>query len=105
MPVALIYTVRTLSEAAFVPELMALDGCRVTVTATAEPEDSAWTGRRGRVDAALISACAPVDSVGECYVFICGPKPFEDACRSALVSLGHPPAQVFTESFNVSLAP
>ena len=73
----------------------------MTVTATGEPPDSAWAGRRGRVDAALLAASAPGGGgVRACAVFICGPRAFEDACRAALTTLGVPGDQVFSESFD-----
>ena len=98
--VGLVYSVRTLSDAAFVTELSELAGCTVTVTATGEPPESVWAGRRGRIDAALIAASAPGGkSVVDCYVYVCGPRPFEDSCRAALLSLGVPTNHVFSESF------
>jgi ferredoxin-NADP reductase len=99
-PVALVYSVRMVSEAPFLAELTPRAGCSVTVTATAEPEDSAWTGRRGRIDAALLDSCAPGrGGARACIVFICGPRPFEDACRAALASLGLTAEYIFSESF------
>jgi ferredoxin-NADP reductase/cytochrome b involved in lipid metabolism len=102
VPVSLVYSVRSLDRAPFVAELSMLSGCSVTVTATAEPQTSVWAGRRGRIDEALIKSCAPSGaSIIECYVFICGPRTFENACRAALVSLGHSSSRVFSESFDV----
>jgi len=77
--------------------------CKVVVTATGEPPDSAWAGRRGRVDAALLDECAP-GGVGarSCDVFICGPRPFEDSCRAALQMLGLSKAHIFSESFETT---
>lgn len=101
--VALVYSVRTISEAPFLAELTSCVGCNVTVTATAEPEGSAWTGRRGRIDEALLDACVP-GHVGAraCVAYICGPRPFEEACRAALASLGLSTEYIFSESFESS---
>lgn len=99
-PVALVYSVRTIAEAPFLAEFTARAGCSVTVTATGEADGSTWTGRRGRVDAALLDACAPGRGGARvCVAFICGPRPFEDACRAALASLGLSSEHIFSESF------
>ena len=104
-PVALVYSVRVVAKSAFITELTTpRPGCTVTVTATGEPPNSAWTGRRGRVDAALLNECAPGGGgARSCDVFICGPPSFEEACRTALAGLGLSAANIFSESFDSNL--
>jgi ferredoxin-NADP reductase/cytochrome b involved in lipid metabolism len=97
--VALVYSVRTLATAAFVPELSALAGCSVTITATGEPPDSTWAGRRGRIDTTLVRMSVPGGAARECYIFICGPRLFEESCRTILETLGALPTRIFSESF------
>ena len=100
-PLTLVYSVRTLAEAVFVPELIAsLGPAHCLVTATGEAPGSAWAGRRGRVDAAMLREAAPGGDVAACDVFLCGPEAFMDATRAMLAGLGHPTLRCFSESFD-----
>ena len=96
----LVYSARTLDDVLYREELEKLgdDPHRaLTLTLTRQPTQG-WTGRHGRVDAALLEEAGWPPSVGpHCYV--CGPTPFVEASADALVRLGHEPANVKTERF------
>ena len=95
----LVYSARTQAELLYRRELASLIGVRraVTTTLTREPT-SAWSGRRGRVDAELLAEVGwPPEVEPRCYV--CGPTPFVEAVASALVILGYRPQDVKTERF------
>jgi ferredoxin-NADP reductase len=95
----LVQSARTLGDVIYRRELEALAGPRraVTVTLTREaPPD--WTGRRGRVDAALLADVGwPPSARPQCYV--CGPTGFVEVVADALVQLGHEPQRIRTERF------
>jgi ferredoxin-NADP reductase len=96
----LVYSARTLDDVLYKDELDKLgDDSRraVELTLTREPSPR-WTGRRGRVDAALLEEVGWPPSVGP-RCFVCGPTPFVEAAADALVGLGHDPANVKTERF------
>jgi ferredoxin-NADP reductase len=69
---------------------------RVTVTMSG-PRDEPWSGRVGRIDAALLTSTVP--DLAAHRVHVCGPPPMMDAVKDALVSLGVPHAQIKTEAF------
>jgi ferredoxin-NADP reductase len=95
----LAYSARSEDVLLYRDELADLAGDRravtITLTDVVPPE---WTGRRGRIDAALLDEVAWAPTVGP-RCFICGPTPFVEAVADALVTLGHPPAQIRTERF------
>jgi ferredoxin-NADP reductase/Fe-S-cluster-containing hydrogenase component 2 len=68
----------------------------VTVTMSG-PRDEPWSGRVGRIDAALLASTVP--DLAAHRVHVCGPPPMMDAVKAALVSLGVPQAQIKTEAF------
>jgi ferredoxin-NADP reductase len=100
VPVHLLYSARDLSEVIYRDELATLaDGPlrTVTLTLTREPPGP-WTGRRGRVDAALLAEVGwPAGDRPQC--FVCGPTPFVEAVANALTGLGHDPGRIKTERF------
>ncbi|MGH9280077.1 MAG: ferredoxin reductase, partial [Acidimicrobiales bacterium] len=100
-PMRLVYSARTLGDVLYRDELPGLRGPNAVadgeavVTLTREPS-AAWTGRRGRVDRALLAELGwPASARPRCYV--CGPTPFVEAVADDLVALGHPPEMVRTE--------
>ena len=96
----LVYSARSLDDVIYRDELHTLaDGGHRAVTITLTREASpAWTGYRGRVDAALLVEVGwPPTVRPRCYV--CGPTPFVEAVSAALVGLGHEAALVKTERF------
>ncbi len=96
----LVYSARTVDDVLHRDELARLAddphrGVTITVTRELSPH---WTGRRGRVDAALLEAAGwPSSAEPRCYV--AGPTPFVENVADILVSLGHAPANVKTERF------
>jgi ferredoxin-NADP reductase/Fe-S-cluster-containing hydrogenase component 2 len=68
----------------------------VTITMSG-PRDEPWSGRVGRIDAALLASTVP--DLAAHRVHVCGPAPMMDAVKAALVSLGVPHAQIKREAF------
>lgn len=92
----LVYSAKTQADLLYRDELATLSGGarRVAVTLTRE----AWSGRRGRVDAGLLTELGWSNGrAPQC--FVCGPTPFVEAVAGALTSLGHDPARIKTERF------
>jgi ferredoxin-NADP reductase len=69
---------------------------RVTITMSG-PRDESWSGRVGRINAALLASTVP--DLAAHRVHVCGPPAMMDAVKAALVSLGVPHAQIKTEAF------
>ena len=95
----LVYSARTAEDLLYRDELKAPAnghrGVTITLTRAAPPQ---WGGRRGRVDAALLSEVGWPPSV-EPHCFVCGPTSFVEAAADALVAIGHEPAHIRTERF------
>jgi ferredoxin-NADP reductase len=101
VPVRLVLSARTRADVYYREELERLaargDGLELVVTLTRE-RDPAWTGRAGRVDAALLRELAwPLDAAAR--TFVCGPTGFVEVVADTLVQLGHDPAGIRTERF------
>lgn len=95
----LVYSARTADDVLYRHELSELsDGHRaVTITLT-RAVPPGWNGRRGRVDAGLLDELGwPPEIKPSC--FVCGPTSFVEAGATALVTVGHQPAQIKTERF------
>jgi ferredoxin-NADP reductase len=100
VPARLLYSARSLPDVIYRAELDQYgqrDGVRVTYTLTRQhPPD--WTGRTGRVDAAVLAEEAwPPDA--DPLAFVCGPTPFVETVAAGLVKLGYPAPRVKTERF------
>ena len=101
VPARLVYSARTIDDVIYRRELERLavsgNGFELVQTLTrSQPEG--WTGRRGRVDAALLGEVAwPQER--EAKTFVCGPTRFVEVVASSLVDLGHDSALVKTERF------
>jgi Na+-transporting NADH:ubiquinone oxidoreductase subunit NqrF len=67
----------------------------VTVTMS-NPGDEAWSGRCGRIDAAMLES---VREIARCQAHICGPPSMMDAVKGVLVGMGLPENQLRTEAF------
>lgn len=96
--IELIYSVKypyDIIEQKELEAMVAQLGGRLTVTVTRPAEGDGWTGNKGRVDAALISKCAP--DVKERVSYICGPPLFVKALKEGLVSLGVPEKEIKAE--------
>jgi ferredoxin-NADP reductase len=57
-----------------------------------------WSGREGRIDAALLAEVAWPSSAGGSS-FVCGPTGLVESVATGLVALGHDPARIRTERF------
>jgi ferredoxin-NADP reductase len=96
----LVYSARTAGDVLYRDELQKLgdDPHRaVTITLTREGE-TAWEGRRGRVDAPLLEEVGWPPSVGAEH-YACGPDTFVEAVANALVAMDQDPKNVKTERF------
>jgi ferredoxin-NADP reductase len=96
--VRLVYSARTVADVIYRAELCTpVRGVEVVCTLTRQqPPD--WTGRTGRVDAALLGDVAwPPER--QPTAFVCGPTPFVEAVATELVTLGYPADLVKTERF------
>ncbi|MDQ3895840.1 MAG: ferredoxin reductase [Actinomycetota bacterium] len=93
----LVYSARRPEDLLYRAELNELTDAHRTVTFTltrvAPPE---WTGRRGRVDGALLAEIGWPPAL-EPRSFVCGPTPFVEAAAAALVGLGHDSAHIRAE--------
>jgi ferredoxin-NADP reductase len=99
VPATLLLSSRTWDDVIYREELDRLNGngLRVVHTLTRAQADG-WTGYARRVDEAMLREIAP--AAGERpLVYVCGPTPFVEAVATALVALGHVPANIKTERF------
>jgi len=98
VPVRLLYSSRSLEDVIYLDELdEPRDGVEVVHTLTRR-QPPGWTGRSGRVDAALLADVAwSVED--DPLVFVCGPTSFVEAVASGLVGLGYRPERIKTERF------
>jgi ferredoxin-NADP reductase len=98
VPVRLIYSSRTLEDVIYRAELdEPVAGVEVVHTLT-RAQPPGWSGRAGRVDAALLGELA-WPAAREPLAFVCGPTAFVEVVAQTLVDLGYPPARVKTERF------
>src|SRR5262249_3524919 len=101
VPARLLYSSRRWDELIYGAELarLAEDDAALDVppTFTREPPRT-WTGFKRRIDRAMLAEVAWPPSERP-HVFVCGPTPLVEAAATALVDLGHDPAQVKTERF------
>ena len=96
VPARLVYSSRSLEDVIYRNELSRLEA-EVTLTLTRVwPDD--WSGRRGRVDTALLQEVAWTPAERP-LTYVCGPTGFVEAVAESLVSLGHEPARIKTERF------
>jgi ferredoxin-NADP reductase len=96
--VNVIYSARSADEFAYLEELGTLEAeRRIALSLTVTREDKgAWTGTRGRIDRALITAA--LTSV-ETRCLICGPAPLVADVSSLLSDAGVMPERIVTETY------
>ncbi|MDQ3792586.1 MAG: ferredoxin reductase [Actinomycetota bacterium] len=101
VPVRLLYSSRSYEEIIYREELENLssrDGSLEVIHTLTRSRPEGWSGYHRRIDAGMLEEVGwPPDESP--LVFVCGPTPLVEAVGSALVSLGHDPAQVKTERF------
>jgi ferredoxin-NADP reductase len=105
-PARLLYSARSLPDVIYHDELDRYNhdqGVDVTYTLTRQ-QPPGWTGRTGRVNAAMLTDIAWPTSQNP-LAFVCGPTSFVEAVANALVGLGYPPGRVKTERFGATGAP
>jgi NAD(P)H-flavin reductase len=101
-PRHLLYSVREPDDVAYAEELAAWEKdhggeCIVTVTRQAQP---GWTGRRGRIDLALLRRLAVEGGGGPPLCFLCGPPSMLDDLSHHLSQLGVPADHLRTEQWS-----
>ena len=97
-PVRVLYSARSLPDVIYRGELgRRRDGVEVICTLTRE-QPPGWTGRAGRVGAALLAEAAWPPAAGP-LAFVCGPTGFVENAAAGLVALGYPAGRVKTERF------
>jgi ferredoxin-NADP reductase len=95
-PVRLLYSSRSLEDVIYRHELDQI-GIEVVHTLTrSQPEG--WTGRSGRVDAALLAEVAFPASDGA-LAFVCGPTGFVEGVSRGLRDIGYEAGRIKTERF------
>lgn len=101
-PITLLYAARTPEELVFRRELEHLPQenpqLAVVFTVSDAPEDEAWRGERGRIDAAMLSKF--VKDLYRTRFYTSGPPPMVQAMQELLRSLGVPDANVQVERFS-----
>jgi ferredoxin-NADP reductase len=105
-PARLLYSARSLPDVIYHDELDRYNhdhGVDVIYTLTRQ-QPPGWTGRTGRVNAAMLADIAWPASQNP-LAFVCGPTSFVEAVANALVGLGYPPGRVKTERFGATGAP
>ncbi len=98
--VRLLASWRTASDIIYATELERLDelaGVEIVHTLTREAPVG-WTGRRGRIDQAMLAELA-WDPATAATSFVCGPTGLVEAVATELVALGHEPERIRTERF------
>jgi ferredoxin-NADP reductase len=101
VPVRMLVSSRSADDVIFRAELDTIahrqDGVEVIQTLT-RAQPAGWSGYRRRVDREMLADVAwPATHKPRCYV--CGPTGFVETVASALVELGHEPANIRTERF------
>lgn len=96
--VVLVYSVRLREEFAFRAELEALQTAgRITAHFTVTRDDTAtWTGRRGRIDQALLQDALPST---DAYCFVCGPPQLVADASGLLRTLGVDESRIQIEEY------
>jgi ferredoxin-NADP reductase len=99
VPATLLLSSRSWDDVIYRDELEGLNSGDVRVVHTlTRSQPSGWSGYARRVDADMLAEVGPtVDD--QPHVYVCGPTPFVEAVATALVALGHEPAQIRTERF------
>ena len=79
-------------------ELMQLKdelGVKLLITVTMPQEGDGWSGKTGHVDADMIKGEAP--DINDRTTYVCGPLPFVQAIKNALVQLNVPQNEIHAD--------
>jgi CDP-4-dehydro-6-deoxyglucose reductase len=96
--ITLIYSARAPEEFAFLEELGSLESAQrleLVLTVTRQSA-STWTGSRGRIDQALMTATL---KTAETRCLLCGPSAFVADVTALLADAGVPPDRIVTETY------
>jgi len=93
---ALVYSARSPEEFAFRAELEALAAAKRISTHFTVTRDDTWSGRRGRIDAALLQDALPTASAN---CFVCGPPELVSGARELLRTLGVEASRIQIERY------
>jgi ferredoxin-NADP reductase len=100
-PMRLVYSNREQAEIAYRRELDELastnEHLRVMHTLTREPDDAGWTGRRGRIDDAVLAEAA--DALDDPVYYVCGSPGMVEHVVGLLAARGVPEENVRYEEF------
>jgi ferredoxin-NADP reductase len=104
VPMRVLLSARSADEILYDRELAVADrqgeGILIVRTLTRH-QPAGWEGYRRRVDQAMLAEVA-FQPGQRARTFVCGPTGFVETVASALVALGHPPADILTERFGPS---
>ena len=96
--VILIYSIKFPTEIIRKDELMQLKdelGIKLLITVTRPEEGDGWTGKTGHVNADMIKEEAP--DINDRTTYVCGPLPFVQAIKNALVQLNVPQNEIHAD--------
>jgi glycine betaine catabolism B len=100
--VVFVHSARTPADIIFRKELEALEALhpwlRVEHVVAATGDEPGWAGLVGQLDGPVLTAAVPDHADRE--VFVCGPPPYMDAVRAALLAAGLPAEQYHQETFS-----
>ena len=90
---------RTEGDFIFRDEIAALQtqNPNLRLTVTLSRADASWSGRKGKIDAALLNEAVP--GLPSKLAYVCGPTPMMDAIKTALLGLGMPEDRIRIEAF------
>jgi ferredoxin-NADP reductase len=104
IPAALLYSSRTLGDIIYRKEFDAMtrrDSALRIVNTLTRAQAEGWSGRRGRIDKALIAeTCFPPQD--DPSIFVCGPTSFVEDVSRDLVELNYASHTIKTERFGPS---
>lgn len=102
VPMYLVYSNRYAEESAYLEEFddveRAYGPMKMTATLTGE-HPPGWTGKTGRVDAAMLSPVL-AETAATGHFYLCGPNPFMDAIRGILDQAGVDKKRIHQERFD-----
>ncbi|PWJ54123.1 Ferredoxin-NADP reductase [Quadrisphaera granulorum] len=100
--VVFVHSARTPADIIFRKELEALEALhpwlRVQHVVASAGDEPSWSGLTGQLDGPMLTAAVP--DYAEREVFVCGPPPYMEAVRAALLAAGLPEAKYHQETFS-----
>lgn len=100
--VVFVHSARTPADIIFRKELEALEALhpwlRVRTVVASTGDEPGWSGLTGHLDGPMLTSAVP--DCADREVFVCGPLPYMDAVRTALLAAGLPEAKYHQETFS-----